>query len=101
LYCSTCGDDRLFERPPCRDGHGADCPERVCTGCGAAVLIGLPPGSAGAPAAPAVSGPARPAPSAAARGGSSSPAAGASAAAPGSAPGASASGRAAYQRAVA
>lgn len=43
LYCSACGDERLFEQPPCPDGHGAECPELACTGCGAAVLIGDPP----------------------------------------------------------
>ncbi|MFG2002750.1 hypothetical protein ACGFNU_26680 [Spirillospora sp. NPDC048911] len=42
MYCSTCGDERLFEQPPCQDGHGADCPERMCTDCGTAMLIGLP-----------------------------------------------------------
>ncbi|WP_433336368.1 hypothetical protein [Spirillospora sp. CA-294931] len=44
MYCSTCGDDRHFEQPPCLDGHGPDCPERVCAECGSAVLIGLPAG---------------------------------------------------------
>ncbi|KAB2349605.1 hypothetical protein [Actinomadura rudentiformis] len=42
MYCSTCGDERLFEQPPCEDGHGAECPERICTECGTAMLIGLP-----------------------------------------------------------
>ncbi|MFC5183363.1 hypothetical protein [Actinomadura harenae] len=40
MYCSTCGDERRFERTPCLDGHGADCPERACVECGAAVLAG-------------------------------------------------------------
>ncbi|WP_051467894.1 hypothetical protein [Actinomadura oligospora] len=40
MYCSTCGDERRFERTPCLDGHGADCPERACVECGAAVLVG-------------------------------------------------------------
>ncbi|MEU4478746.1 hypothetical protein AB0F68_11880 [Micromonospora sp. NPDC023966] len=39
LYCDTCEGVVLFEAPTCVDGHGADCPELVCTGCGAAVLI--------------------------------------------------------------
>ncbi|MCX4470916.1 hypothetical protein C5N14_16255 [Micromonospora sp. MW-13] len=39
LYCDTCGGVQPFEAPPCADGHGADCPELACTGCGAAVLI--------------------------------------------------------------
>jgi hypothetical protein len=42
VYCSTCGDEREFEQPPCPDGHGQDCPERACTACGTAVLVGLP-----------------------------------------------------------
>jgi hypothetical protein len=41
-HCSGCGDERVFEQPPCADGHGADCPERACTECGGALLIGLP-----------------------------------------------------------
>ncbi|TDD74505.1 hypothetical protein E1293_29485 [Actinomadura darangshiensis] len=49
LYCSTCGDERLFERPPCPDGHGEECPERACAECGAALLVGLPPVTAPAP----------------------------------------------------
>ncbi|CNE49059.1 Uncharacterised protein [Mycobacterium tuberculosis] len=43
MYCSTCGDERVFEQPPCPDGHGAECPERACVECGAAVLVGPPP----------------------------------------------------------
>ncbi|MCI4061872.1 hypothetical protein MRQ36_04530 [Micromonospora sp. R77] len=39
LYCDTCEGVQLFEVPPCVDDHGVDCPELVCTGCGAAVLI--------------------------------------------------------------
>ncbi|MFI0349265.1 hypothetical protein [Actinomadura sp. 9N407] len=46
MYCSTCGDEREFERPPCQDGHGPDCPERACVECGSAVLTGLPAGVA-------------------------------------------------------
>jgi hypothetical protein len=40
LSCPECKRSRAFERPPCTDGHGADCPERVCVRCGAAVLLG-------------------------------------------------------------
>jgi ribosomal protein L37AE/L43A len=43
--CTTCGDETAFEQPPCADGHTADggeCPEWVCTGCGAGVLLGAP-----------------------------------------------------------
>ena len=39
FHCDVCEGGQLFEAPPCVDGHGADCPELVCTGCGAAVLI--------------------------------------------------------------
>jgi hypothetical protein len=41
-HCSSCGDQRPFEQPPCADGHGGDCPEWACTECGGALLIGLP-----------------------------------------------------------
>ncbi len=43
--CPGCGDDAVFEQPPCADGHGSDggeCPEWACTGCGAAFLSGDP-----------------------------------------------------------
>ncbi|MEV4765374.1 hypothetical protein AB0J89_22420 [Micromonospora chokoriensis] len=39
LYCDVCEGVALFEVPPCVDGHGIDCPELICTGCGAAVVI--------------------------------------------------------------
>ncbi|GAA3762307.1 hypothetical protein [Micromonospora maritima] len=39
LHCDTCEGVVLFEAPPCGDGHGADCPELACTGCGTAVLV--------------------------------------------------------------
>lgn len=42
LHCEVCGDDLPFEAPPCADGHGADCPELACTGCGSAILLGSP-----------------------------------------------------------
>ncbi|MBM7805492.1 hypothetical protein JOD57_001329 [Geodermatophilus bullaregiensis] len=41
--CPTCAETRVFEQPPCADGHtddGAECPEWVCTGCGAAFFLG-------------------------------------------------------------
>jgi hypothetical protein len=44
-FCPDCGGDAEFERPPCEDGHGAECPEWLCTGCGSAVLIGNFPAS--------------------------------------------------------
>lgn len=40
MFCSTCGEERRFERPPCADGHGEECPELICAGCGTAVLTG-------------------------------------------------------------
>ncbi|MBL7490780.1 hypothetical protein I6A60_21035 [Frankia sp. AgB1.9] len=40
MFCPQCADERPFERPECLDGHGADCPERACVECGAAVLLG-------------------------------------------------------------
>ncbi len=39
LYCDVCEGVAPFEAPPCVDGHGADCPELICTGCGAAVVL--------------------------------------------------------------
>jgi hypothetical protein len=39
-YCTDCGDEREFERLECVDGHGADCPERICVGCGYVALAG-------------------------------------------------------------
>ncbi|MEU8160954.1 hypothetical protein ACIP95_16375 [Micromonospora parva] len=40
LYCDLCEGVALFEAPPCVDGHGTDCPELICTDCGAAVVVG-------------------------------------------------------------
>ncbi len=40
LYCDVCEGVALFEAPPCVDGHGTDCPELICTDCGAAVVVG-------------------------------------------------------------
>ena len=40
--CGECGPTG-FEVVECVDGHGADCPERVCTGCGAVLVVGLTP----------------------------------------------------------
>jgi hypothetical protein len=37
--CPDCRTERLFEQPPCPDGH-ADCPEWVCTVCGCALVDG-------------------------------------------------------------
>ncbi|MBW6436800.1 hypothetical protein KZ829_23945 [Actinoplanes hulinensis] len=38
LRCAICDGDMLFEVPPCEDGHD-DCPELVCTRCGAAEVV--------------------------------------------------------------
>ncbi len=43
LDCPTCARPRLFEQPPCSDGHGVDCPERACVECGTALILGCPP----------------------------------------------------------
>jgi hypothetical protein len=43
LDCSTCGQPMLFEPVDCGDGHGEDCPDRVCVGCGAVLVVGLGP----------------------------------------------------------
>lgn len=45
-YCRECGDERPFEQfhpEDCPDVPG-DCPEWSCTGCGAALIIGLAAG---------------------------------------------------------
>lgn len=39
LYCESCQGVQPFEAPPCVDGHGLDCPELMCAGCGAAVVV--------------------------------------------------------------
>jgi hypothetical protein len=49
-FCRTCAADQLVEQPPCADGHGAECPDRVCIRCATglfadAVLIGCRPPS--------------------------------------------------------
>jgi hypothetical protein len=44
-YCVVCDRDRLFEQPPCGDGHGADCPDRACTACGTGATLVDQPGS--------------------------------------------------------
>lgn len=40
LHCPICARQQPVEVPPCIDGHGAECPERVCTVCGTALLAG-------------------------------------------------------------
>jgi hypothetical protein len=38
MRCPICHGEMLFEVPPCTDGHD-ECPELVCTGCGAAEVL--------------------------------------------------------------
>jgi len=38
LRCVICDGDMMFEVPPCPDGHD-ECPELVCTRCGAAEVV--------------------------------------------------------------
>jgi hypothetical protein len=43
-HCPTCGDERLFDQPPCVDGHtddGGECPEWACADCGTALITGV------------------------------------------------------------
>ncbi len=42
VYCPECAGLQACEQPPCRDGHGTDCPERLCLSCGTGLLIGAP-----------------------------------------------------------
>jgi hypothetical protein len=39
LHCDVCAKLRPFEQPPCVEGHGSDCPDWACTGCGSAVFL--------------------------------------------------------------
>lgn len=50
LDCPWCSGPRLFEVPPCAEGHGEACPERVCTACSGALLVGRAPLAATGPA---------------------------------------------------
>ncbi|HEV7964963.1 MAG TPA: hypothetical protein VGP57_20645 [Actinoplanes sp.] len=38
MRCATCDGAMVYEVPPCGDGHD-ECPELVCTGCGAAEVL--------------------------------------------------------------
>jgi len=38
VRCPGCDGEMVFEVPPGADGHD-DCPELVCTGCGAAEVL--------------------------------------------------------------
>lgn len=41
--CGVCGQAMAFEVLTCEDGHEEHCPDRVCTGCGVVVVVGLAP----------------------------------------------------------
>ena len=40
-WCGDCQDERVFEMPPCEDGHGIDCLDLACVDCGSAVVVGV------------------------------------------------------------
>ena len=40
-WCGECKDERVFEMPPCEDGHGPDCLDLACVDCGYAVVTGI------------------------------------------------------------
>lgn len=54
LTCPECQEPRVFEQPPCADGHGTDCPDLACCVCGTAVVIGGVDGKVVDAAAPAL-----------------------------------------------
>jgi len=39
LRCVICDTELPFETPPCADGHAEECPELLCTRCGAAEIV--------------------------------------------------------------
>ena len=41
-YCPSCEDERLFDSPPCVDGHGNECAEAFCVDCGTAMFVDPP-----------------------------------------------------------
>ena len=40
-WCAVCVDERVFDVPPCEDGHGEDCLDLACTECGHAIVVGI------------------------------------------------------------
>jgi hypothetical protein len=45
-HCRECGGEQLFDQPHagqecCPDVPDSDCPEWACTGCGAALFVGI------------------------------------------------------------
>ncbi|MEJ5945445.1 hypothetical protein WDZ17_09090 [Pseudokineococcus basanitobsidens] len=43
IDCSVCGRAVPHELVECVDGHGEDCPDRVCTDCGSVLVVGSAP----------------------------------------------------------
>ncbi|MEJ5867462.1 hypothetical protein WDV85_06870 [Pseudokineococcus sp. 5B2Z-1] len=43
LDCAVCGRSVPHELLECLDGHGDECPDRVCTACGAVLVVGPSP----------------------------------------------------------
>jgi hypothetical protein len=43
LHCPICRQESLVETPPCPDGHGEACPERLCTECGSVLAVAPEP----------------------------------------------------------
>lgn len=39
LHCDTCARQRIFESPAGTDHPRETCPDRACTGCGAAIVV--------------------------------------------------------------
>lgn len=37
--CPVCGRASTLVAPECTEGHGADCPDRVCVSCGTALFV--------------------------------------------------------------
>jgi hypothetical protein len=37
--CPLCGHANALVLPDCTEGHGADCPDRVCLDCGSALFV--------------------------------------------------------------
>lgn len=43
MDCAVCGRSVPHELVECVDGHGTDCPDRVCTACGSVLVVGSSP----------------------------------------------------------
>ena len=40
--CPVCGGEAVLVTPDCADGHGAECPDRLCVACGLALFVDPP-----------------------------------------------------------